>query len=160
MKTLIAAAALLSAGASAQAAELKRMGTPEAIIAQAVVVPAGATTVYVSGITPPATNAGAPAGTPPAYGDTKTQTIGILTRISDILKAQGMTMGDLVMLRVALVADPATGKMDFAGMNAGYSQFFGTAAQPNKPARITVQVAKLVADAFLVEIEGQAAKVP
>jgi hypothetical protein len=32
------------------------------------------------------------------------------------------------------------GKMDYAGMMAGYSQFFGTKDQPNKPARTTVQV--------------------
>jgi enamine deaminase RidA (YjgF/YER057c/UK114 family) len=30
--------------------------------------------------------------------------------------------------------------MDFAGMMAGYTQFFGTKDQPNKPARTTVQV--------------------
>jgi enamine deaminase RidA (YjgF/YER057c/UK114 family) len=161
LRTLIAAAALTAAGASAQAAELKRMATPEAIIAQAVVAPPGSTTVYVSGITPPATNAGAPQGTAPVYGDTKTQTIGVLTRISEILKAQGMTMADMAMLRVYLVADPAKdNKMDFAGMNEGYRQFFANAEQPNKPARVTMQVAQLVNPAFLVEIEGQAVKAP
>lgn len=161
LKILIAALALTAVGVSAQAAELKRQGTPQAIISRAVVVPPGSTTVYVSGITPAATNAGAPAGTPLVYGDTKTQTLSILKQIEDILRAEGMTMNDMVMLRVLLVGDPAMGgKMDFAGMNAGYSTYFGTAANPGKPARITSQVAKLVNDAFLVEIEGQAAKAP
>jgi enamine deaminase RidA (YjgF/YER057c/UK114 family) len=161
LKTLIAALALTAVGVSAQAAELKRQGTAQAIISRAVVVPPNATTVYVSGITPQATNAGAPAGTAPVYGDTKTQTLSILKQIEEILKAEGMTMNDMVMLRVLLVADPAMGgKMDFAGMNAGYSTYFGTAANPGKPARITSQVAALVSPAFLVEIEGQAAKVP
>jgi enamine deaminase RidA (YjgF/YER057c/UK114 family) len=37
--------------------------------------------------------------------------------------------------------DPAKdGKMDVAGMTAGYTQFFGTKDQPNKPARTTVRV--------------------
>jgi hypothetical protein len=37
--------------------------------------------------------------------------------------------------------DPATdGKIDFAGMTAGYTQFFGTKDQPNKPARTTLQM--------------------
>ena len=160
LKTLIAALALTAVGVSAQAAELKRQGTPQAIISRAVVVPANATTVYVSGITPAPTNPTAPAAER-VYGDTKTQTISILTQIAEILKEEGMTMNDMAMLRVLLVADPAMGgKMDFAGMNAGYSQFFGTATSPNKPARITSQVAALVAPGFLVEIEGQAAKAP
>ncbi len=160
LKTLIAALALTAVGVSAQAAELKRQGTAQSIISRAVVVPPNATTVYVSGITPAPTNPTAP----PAervYGDTKTQTVSILKQIEEILKAEGMTMSDMAMLRVLLVGDPAMGgKMDFAGMNAGYSEFFGTAANPGKPARITSQVAALVSPAFLVEIEGQAAKVP
>jgi enamine deaminase RidA (YjgF/YER057c/UK114 family) len=63
------------------------------------------------------------------------------------------------MMRVLLVGDPAKGgKMDFAGMMEGYNQFYGTAAQPNKTARITSQVAALVAPGMMVEIEVQAAK--
>jgi enamine deaminase RidA (YjgF/YER057c/UK114 family) len=161
IRTMIAAAVLAAVGASAQAAELKRQGTPQAIIARAVVAPAGSTTVYVSGITPRASNAGAPQGTPLVYGDTKTQTISILTQISEILKAEGFGMADMAMLRVYLVADPAKeNKMDFAGMNEGYTQFFGAATNGAKPARVTMQVAQLVNPAFLVEIEGQAVKAP
>jgi enamine deaminase RidA (YjgF/YER057c/UK114 family) len=48
--------------------------------------------------------------------------------------------------------------MDFEGMMAAYSQFFGTKEQPNLPARSTVQVAGLVAPGMLVEIEVQLAK--
>jgi enamine deaminase RidA (YjgF/YER057c/UK114 family) len=152
------AVAFLGLAAAAQAAELTRVGPPDGMIAQAVVAPPGSTTVYVSGITPPAIS---PQGAPAAYGDTKTQTIGVLTRIQDILKTQNMTMGDVVMLRVYLTGDPAKdGKMDFAGMNEGYRQFFANANQPNKPARITMQIAALVNPAFLVEIEAQAVKAP
>ena len=95
----------------------------------------------------------------PIFPDTKAQTISILTKIGDILKAEGYGYGDVVMMRVLLVGDPAMGgKMDFAGMMKGYTQFFGTADQPNKPARVTVQVAALVAPGMLAEIEVQAAK--
>jgi enamine deaminase RidA (YjgF/YER057c/UK114 family) len=76
----------------------------------------------------------------------------------DGLKAQGFGAGDVVMMRVYLVADPATGKMDFMGMMAGFKQFFGTPEQPNKPSRTTVQVAGLAAPGSLVEIEAQAVK--
>jgi enamine deaminase RidA (YjgF/YER057c/UK114 family) len=43
-------------------------------------------------------------------------------------------------------------------MNAAYAKYFGTSAQPNKPARSTFQVAALVAAGALVEIEVQAAR--
>jgi len=58
-----------------------------------------------------------------------------------------------------LVGNPRLGgKLDFQGFNQGYSQFFGTAQQPNKVARSVVQVAALANPAFLVEIEATAAK--
>lgn len=156
LAAVAAAATLISAGAAS--AEITRIGSDASPIASAVVVPAGYDMIYVSGITPPVTNEGAPEGTPREFGDTKTQTIGVLNRIKGILEAQGASMGDVVMMRVLLVGDPALeGKMDFAGMMEGYRQFFATAEQPNKPARITSQVAALVAPGMMVEIEVQAA---
>ena len=56
------------------------------------------------------------------------------------------------------IAPPSQPRMDFAGMNAGYSQFFGTAEQPNKPVRATVQVTALAIPSALVEIEVVAAR--
>ena len=50
------------------------------------------------------------------------------------------------------------GKLDFAGLQAAYTKHFGTADQPNKPARSAVQVAALANPGFLVEIEATAAK--
>jgi enamine deaminase RidA (YjgF/YER057c/UK114 family) len=156
---LLAAASLAVLAAAPANAQIKHVGAPTAAIAKAVVVPAGADMAYVSGITPPVLNAGAPAGTPPEFGDTKTQTLGIMKQIDEILKGEGFSMGDVVMMRVLLVGDPAKGgKMDFAGMMEGYKQYFGTEAQPNKPARITSQIVSLVQPGMMVEIEVQAAK--
>jgi enamine deaminase RidA (YjgF/YER057c/UK114 family) len=56
---------------------------------------------------------------------------------------------------VYLVPDPATGKIDFAGMNEAYKMYFGTKDQPNKPVRATIQ-AGLVVPGALVEIEAVA----
>jgi enamine deaminase RidA (YjgF/YER057c/UK114 family) len=68
-------------------------------------------------------------------------------------------MGDIVKMTVFMVADPANdNKLNFSGLMAGYSQFFGTKDQPNKPARSAVQVAALVAPGALLEIEVIAAK--
>jgi enamine deaminase RidA (YjgF/YER057c/UK114 family) len=151
--------ALGASPAASTATAVKRIGSPQSAIARAVVVPAGHDIVYVSGITATPLNADAPAGTPRQFGDTKAQTISILSQIADILTAEGLTMGDVVMMRVVLVGDPAKdGKMDFAGMMEGYRQFFASPAQPNKPARITTQVVALVDPGMLAEIEVQAAR--
>jgi enamine deaminase RidA (YjgF/YER057c/UK114 family) len=50
--------------------------------------------------------------------------------------------------------------MDAPGMNEVFRTFFGTAEQPNKPTRSTVQVAQLGRPTTLVEIEAIAAKAP
>jgi enamine deaminase RidA (YjgF/YER057c/UK114 family) len=157
---LLAASVALAASAGAAAnAQVVHVGEPKAAIASAVFVPAGSDTLSVSGMTPPVIDPAAPKGTKASYGDTKTQTLGVLARLSDALKEKGMTFGDAVMMRVYLVGDPDLGgKMDFAGMMAAYTTMFGTADQPNKPARVTMQVASLVGPGQLVEIELQAAK--
>ena len=158
MKRLIAlTAGLCALAGAAHAQDIVRGGDPKAAIASVVTVPAGYDTIYVSGMTPPVIDEKATGVA--KFGDTKTQTLGVLGRIEAALKTQGATMADVVMMRVLLVGDPAKGgKMDFAGMMEGYKQFYGTEAQPNKTARITSQVAALVAPGMMVEIEVQAAK--
>jgi enamine deaminase RidA (YjgF/YER057c/UK114 family) len=104
-------------------------------------------TLYLSGTTSPSADG-------PTPGNTEAQTVGAIKAIESALKGQKLTLGDVVLMHVYLAADPAKGgKMDFAGFMAGYSQFFGTKDQPNKPARSTMQVAALVEDTALVEIE-------
>ena len=116
--------------------------------------------LYLSGQLPvPITPADRAKGTPAVYGNTQAQSLSTFSKIQNLLKEQGLGMGDIVMMRVYMAADPALGNtLDFAGMNAAYATFFGTPEQPNKPARSTVQVAALVAAGALVEIEVQAAR--
>lgn len=128
-------------------------------ISAAVEVPAGKTLVFLSGVVPPVADAKAAKGSLEAYGDTKTQTIGVLTSIDKQLKGMGLAMGDVVKMQVFLVGDPAKGgTMDFAGFMAGYTQFFGTKEQPTLPSRSAMQVAALAAPGFLVEIEVTAVR--
>lgn len=112
-------------------------------------------TLYLSGqLADPATPADAAKGTAAVYGDTKAQSFSALTKIQALLKAQGLDMKDVVKMTVFLAGDPANGgKLDFPGLQGAYTQFFGTAAQPNKPARSAFQVAALAAPWALVEIE-------
>lgn len=159
MRKALCLALSLAALAGAARAENLHVNPSGGFISQAVKVPAGSETLYVSGITPPALNAGAPQGTPQEFGDTKTQVQGVLKRIDGILTAQGYSWDDVVMMRVLLVGDPKLGgRMDFAGMMAAYNEVYGS--RTKKPARITSQVAGLVAPGMLAEIEVQAAKTP
>ena len=161
MKRLIALAAGVAAlagfDAAAHAQDIVRGGDPKSPIASVVTVPAGYDTIYVSGMTPPVIDEKATGVA--KFGDTKTQTLGVIGRIEAALKSQGATLGDVVMMRVLLVGDPAKGgKMDFAGMMEGYKTFFGTEAQPNKPARAAFHVQALAGPGALLEIEFIAAK--
>ena len=146
----------LAAGA-APAQEVRRVGPPDFPIAASVEVPAGSRIVYVSGSVPEVADQSAPAGSVQRYGDTATQTRSVLRRIEAQLAQHGLGLGDVVMMRVFLVAPPGEARMDFAGMMAAYREFFGTDLQPNRPARSTMAVAGLVDPGWLVEIEVTAA---
>jgi len=117
-------------------------------------------TLYLSGqLASPVTPADPAKNTPAVYGDTKAQAFSALTKIQTLLKEQGLDMKDVVKMTVFMAGDPALGgKLDFAGMMASYTQFFGTKEQPNKPARSAMQVAALAAPWALIEIEVIAVK--
>jgi enamine deaminase RidA (YjgF/YER057c/UK114 family) len=128
-------------------------------ISQTVTVPASASLTFVSGTLPDLNDANAPVGTPAAYGNTEVQTVSVLKKLQNILRQQDLDLGDIVQLRVFLVgAEETGGKLDFAGLQAGYTQFFGTPEQPNKPARTALQVVALPLPGALVEIEAIAAR--
>jgi enamine deaminase RidA (YjgF/YER057c/UK114 family) len=103
-------------------------------------------TLYLSGTLDSSVAKGTP-------GNTEAQTVTTLESIKRELEEQRLSMGDVVLMHVYLAGDPATGKMDFAGFMKGYSQYFGTKDQPNKPARSAMQVAALALPGALVEIE-------
>ena len=135
-----------------------RLGAATSPIATSVSVPTGSRLVYISGTVPDAADPAAPEGSIARYGDTFTQTRSVLAKIDVALRDQGMSLSDVVMMRVFLVAPPGQARMDFAGMMRAYSQAFATATQPEKPARSTMQVAGLVNPGWLAEIEVTAAR--
>ncbi len=160
MKTALILATL-AAAAPAAAADINRItNPPPALILGGVIIPPGAETFMLSGqlaspIDPAKTDS------IEAYGDTKTQTISTFRKIKAALEKQGYSMKDVVKLTVFVTGDPKLGgKMDFAGFNAGYREFFGTAENPNLVARSTVQVAALAGPNYLIEIEATAARMP
>ena len=153
---LVVAAVVVAAPADAQSV-VKRLQTEGGRIASGVWV---GDMFYLSGQLPsPLTPADGSKGTPAVYGNTEQQAENVFLKIQSALKEQGLGMGDVVMMRVYLAADPAMGgKFDSGGMNAAFGKFFGTSEQPNKPARSTFGVAALVAANALLEIEVQAAR--
>jgi enamine deaminase RidA (YjgF/YER057c/UK114 family) len=132
---LLAVALIVSLTASAQ--EIKQIPLPASQNPSNSDLPISAAvwagnTLYVSGWLDPDIK---------THTDTASQTVGILKDLQKFLESQKLTLGDVVMMRVYLGGDPVKeNKMDVAGMMAGYTQFFGTKDQPNKPARTTVQV--------------------
>ena len=159
---LLALTACLASPATAKSAQpiVRHTNPPPAIILGGVTIPPGAEIVMLSGqlaspIDPAKTDS------IEAYGDTKTQTVSTFIKIKTALEKLGYSMSDIIKLTVFVTGDPKLGgKMDFAGFNAGYKEFFGTPENPNLVARSTVQVAGLAGPNFLIEIEAIAAKMP
>ena len=156
LRTTLALTALLLPATIPAQTNVRHIQTGKSPIAQGVWA---GDTFYLSGqLADPVTPADATKGTPAEYGDTKTQAASVFAKIQKGLQSQGLDMKDVVKMTVFLGPDPKTGKLDFAGMQSEYIKFFGTPAQPNKPARSAFQVAALAAPWALLEIEVIAVK--
>ncbi|WP_082782869.1 RidA family protein [Acetobacter cerevisiae] len=163
-KSLIPAAALTALAAFPALAHAEggviRHGEGKFPISTAVEVPAGATTIYLSGMGAPVQDKTAPPKSLEAYGDTRAQTLASLQRIEGELKKLNLTMGDVVQMHIYMVADPRTKQLDFDGMMKAYTQYFGTEKQPNLPVRSAFAVAQLANTGWLIEIEVTAVRTP
>lgn len=162
-------------------------------IANGVSVGSNVELYFSSGIGPGALNTAAPGGTPERYVDpaqfpggaltpgvsiTEAQGLNALARIRANLQSVGLDMQDVITLRVFLDNPPGAERMDFAGFNRAYRQFFAnvnlqtraTIPQPRgtgtpgppivvnpvRPSRTVVEVASLPVNGWLVEIEAVA----
>lgn len=161
-KHMLGAALALSASTAdakekAKAQIERTVASPTAVISGSVSIPPGSRIIYLSGSTASPVD---PAK-PDEFGDTKAQTLSILTKMKANLESMGLGMGDIVKMNVFLVGVPEkAGRMDSPAMNEVFKTFFGTPEQPNRPARSTVQVAALGRPTTLVEIEAVVAKAP
>jgi 2-iminobutanoate/2-iminopropanoate deaminase len=135
----------------------RTISNPNSPISSSASLPAESRIFFISGTTPSPPD---PAK-PDDLGDTRQQTLSVLTKIKTQLESMGLGMGDVVKMTVFLVGVPDKGgRMDSAAMNEVFRTFFGTPEQPNKPTRSTVQVAALGRPTMYVEIEAIAAKAP
>lgn len=163
ISALVTLAAALAASVECAAAQdageavTRTYNSPTAVIAGTASVAAGSKIVFISGTTPAPLDPAVPEN----LGDTRQQTLSVLTKMQAQLAELGMDMGDVVKMTVFLVGVPELeGKMDSAAMNEVFRTFFGTAEQPNRPTRSTIQIAALGRPGMYVEIEAIAAVAP
>lgn len=144
-------AVVMGIAAVSNAAEIVRTGEGRNFYNN-IMIPAGAETLYLSG-------SGARQMEDGTWGDMEQQTIDTFSRFQETLESQGWSLEDIVQVR-AFAVSGADGELDFAGFNAGYQQFFGSDKNPMKPVRSFVEIAGLVVDGWLIEIEIRAARMP
>jgi enamine deaminase RidA (YjgF/YER057c/UK114 family) len=139
---------------AAPPAEVSLPGDAKSPIASGAAIPAGRAVFWTSGTVPTPVNKDGQT-VYERYGDTHAQGVSCLKNIEAVLKGQGLTMKDVVYLRVYLTPDAAKGgKPDFAGWFKAYGEFFNNAQNPAKAARSTLAVAGLVHPDWLIEIEA------
>ena len=142
---IIGLSSVLSITAAVSAAEIVRTGEGRNFYNN-IFIPAGAETLYLSG-------SGASQQADGSWGDMEQQTINTFSKFQETLESQGWSLEDIVQVRAFAVSGP-DGELDFSGFNAG------TDENPMKPVRSFVQIAGLVVDGWLIEIEIRAARVP
>lgn len=159
MKQVAATVAALSLGGcviadvtevaqSSPAAIQRQYASPTAFYASHIIVPPGYATIRLPGIIPDAD----------AFSDdTEAQAESVFAKIAAALVEAGASEADVVAMTVYLVAPRAGAGMDFDGMMRAYGRHYGSAMQPNRPVRSTVEVAGLARPGVLVEIEVTAA---
>jgi enamine deaminase RidA (YjgF/YER057c/UK114 family) len=128
-------------------------GNPKSPISSSVSVPAGKKYYFSAGTTAPIADSTAAEAAWERFGDTKTQSLGILERFKSSLAAEGLSLKDVIFMRVYVAPDTKTGKLDFQGWFDAYAQYFGTKENPTKPSRSTIGIGQLVNPNKFIEIE-------
>jgi enamine deaminase RidA (YjgF/YER057c/UK114 family) len=153
-KIAIATVVMAGMATAAHAQEIQRIGgAPGGPFVSVTAVPTGGKTLYfVSGALPspvtPAAN-----GQPANWGDSTAQTKSVFENLKKSMAVAGIGFGDVVKATVLMGPD-----LNFGDMNKVWMTEFGTAAQPNKPARAAFHVHALAAPGAQLEIEFIAAK--
>jgi enamine deaminase RidA (YjgF/YER057c/UK114 family) len=130
---------------------VRAYASPTAAYAKSIIIPPGYETIRLPGIVADALPGG-------GFGDTEQQTESVLAKIAAGLAEVGASEADVVAATVFLAAPEGAATMDFDAMMRAWGKHYGTATQPNRPVRSTVEVAALVRPGMLVEIEVTAVR--
>ncbi len=140
-----------------EGSEIERFDRQDSSILKGVKVPAGTDIYFASGIVANPKNAALPAGDPEKFGSTYEQSVSALKRIEEYLGEEGLSLKDVIAMKVYVAPDPANdNKPDFDGWFKAYAEFFNNEENPNKLARSTIGVYTLVNPDMLIEIEVRA----
>jgi len=135
-----------------------RYDRANAPILKGVEVPADKKLFFSSGLVSLPNDTTAPTQTLERYGDTYTQSIGCLQRLSNTLNEAGLELKDVLYLGVFIAPDPRLDdSIAFDAWFQAYGEFFNNPQNPTKTARTTLGVASLARPYFLVEVEAIAA---
>lgn len=138
--------------------QLRPYGNPDSRIASGVAVAPNAPLYFTSGMLADQKDPEAAFGDRAQRGDMEWQATSALEKLEANLRSVGLTFRDVFFLRAMVFPDPLDdGNVDFAGWNRAYSQFFGTAMNPHKPARTTMAAPGFNVFNSLIEIEVYAA---
>ncbi|WP_116952796.1 Rid family hydrolase [Jiangella endophytica] len=161
---------------------------PDPFIANGVAVGNQVPLYFSSGIGPSALNTAAPGGTPERYIDpaqfpggvlptgvtvTEAQGMNAMARIRENLESQGLTLADIISMRIYLEAPPGAARADYNGWNRAYRKWVANVnrqtgevipayapvefANATRPSRTNLEVDTLPVGGWLVEIEVVAA---
>ena len=90
------------------------------------------------------------------FGALNVQTIGSYNGLYTLLQKNGLTLGNVMRVRVSLAPD-ASGKVDYDAYMAEYKKFFGTKELPTEPIHVITAVRSLPAPGQLILIEADIA---
>lgn len=148
------AAFLLFLNASKPPAALTVRKGDSPYYAESVTVAPGSALFFTWGVTPsPRAKAIArgETGEPGSrYGDTYAQARALMTQLTEDLREVGLSLRDVISVRANLVAEP---ELDMEGWNKAFSEFFGNASNPHKPARTSIGISRLFHPDYLAEVE-------
>lgn len=138
--------------------EVIRFDREGSSILKGVKVPEGRSMYFASGIVAYPKDDTKPAGDRERFGNTYEQSVSALKRIAEYLGEEGLTLKDVISMKVYVAPDPENdNKPDFQGWFKAYGEFFNNAeSNPNKVARSTIGVYTLVNPDMLIEVEVRA----
>jgi len=137
---------------------VERFNREGSSILKGVKVPAETDMYFASGIVAYPKDDSKPAGERERFGNTYEQSVSALNRINDYLGEEGLSLKDVVSMKVYVAPDPENdNKPDFQSWFKAYGEYFNNAeVNPNKVARSTIGVYTLVNPDMLIEIEVRA----